>query len=760
MGPKRDREVNIFNVSMLDVITGALGAFLILTALSVPFLPAKQLEAELDKAQNAVVELSSTLVKLTEPNTLNTEQSAEDVRAAFLAAQADLTERQTRIENLQADLNLALETNNETVDLQTENRELRSQIAELSNIQAELAEKTVALERVQSELSALALQVPAPVEPVIETPVETVVEAVAETNSATLAELSANNTQLNNLLANSLKNEEALNEQLQSLQAELQERSNTLTQLESELQVVELRLADALLKVPETADIITPEVKAALELELAAQTESINALQSQLSELSNVSTENIALQQELERLKSINEATLASSTDQNALQQELATLSATFAELERTKLSLEASLQTVQNELNTTVADRDTLALSVAQLQENYTNAEASRVAQERELTDLRLQNQTLQSQSSTVSASSQQATQLASSLQAQLDQSQALVTQLSQERQQVDGRLGELERERDILSAQIASTQLQAQENQTLNASLASLATERDALQAQVQRAATDVASYSQTLADRQATIDSLQAQLNQLSLQASQASTAQTQIQSYQQQNSDLTQRLAQLETSLAQLSAERDALQRESASLQTSLQQSAATAAAATAAAAAANATMAAPAATNSLFAMISWDKPADVDLTVIDPNGLNFNAADSTAYRQDPASGAEILIDSQRGPGSEIWYTPTIRPGIYKVRANIYAPRLSGDDEPIPVNINIVHQNNGRRATAMAVDLQYFTKNCMEVAHINVSSNAQLSISQVMQPCGAKEDNTPKEYLQGIDNNVGN
>ena len=29
MGPKRDREVNIFNVSMLDVITGALGYFLI-----------------------------------------------------------------------------------------------------------------------------------------------------------------------------------------------------------------------------------------------------------------------------------------------------------------------------------------------------------------------------------------------------------------------------------------------------------------------------------------------------------------------------------------------------------------------------------------------------------------------------------------------------------------------------------------------------------------------------------------------------------
>ncbi len=749
MGPKRDREVNIFNVSMLDVITGALGAFLILTALSVPFLPAKQLEAELDKAQNTVVELSSTLVKLTEPNTLNSEQSADDVREAFIAAQADLTERQARIEGLQADLSLALENKDESIDLELENQQLRAQIAELALLQTELVQKNQELAQVQAELSALALRVPEPT-PTVDS-IELSQPLVENAGQNNVDELISENNQLNQLLSIAQNSELTIRTELAALQTELQERSERLASLEADLQVTELRLADALLKAPEVNDIVTPDLTATLELELNSQNEKILALEEQLASLALVSSENTALQQELERLKSINAATLASATDQNAMQTELTNLSNTFAELERTKLALEANLQAMQTELNAAKTERDTLANNVAQLQENYANAEASRAAQERELTDLRLESQNLQSQNTSVAEARQQSALLAGSLQAQLDQSQALVTQMSQEKQQVDARLGELERERDLLSAQLASTQVQAQNNQELASSLSSLTAERDSLQAQLQRATTDATSYTQALADRQASIDSLQQQLNTLSLQASQASTAQSQVQSYQQQNADLTQRLSQLETSMSQVMAERDTFQRESASLQTSLQQ-------ASAAAAAASAVVASS--TNSLFAMISWDKPADVDLTVIDPNGLNFNAADSSAYRQDSRSGAEILIDSQRGPGSEIWYTPTIQPGTYKVRANVYAPRLAGDDEPIPVNINLVHQNNGRRATALTVDLQYFTKNCMEVAHINVTPAGQLSINQVMQPCGAKEDNTPKNYLQGIDNGAGN
>lgn len=773
MGPKRNREVNIFNVSMLDVITGALGAFLILTALSVPFLPAKQLEAELDKAQNTVVELSSTLVKLTEPANSVNETSTEDVRDAFIAAQADLTERQARIESLQANLSSALEKKPDSLTLEVENQQLRTQVQQLSSVQQELAVKTQELSQVQAELSTLALRVP-----------QTTLEAPLPTNTpqnntllsqTEAAELINQNSQLNILLATSQINESNLKTEVTTLQTELQTGRETLTQLETELQIAQSRIADIALVTPQADNTLTPELRANLELELQTQNETVFQLETQLATLSQVASENTALEQELQRLRAINEATLASSSNQNALQNELANLNSAFVELERNKLSLDANFQVMQNELNLAKAQRDSLVNDFAQLQEQLNNSEINRTAQTQtlaaqsqelaiqaqELGTLRLLQQSLESQNTSAVLSSQQTAQLASTLQTQLDQSQALVTQLSQEKQLADTRLSELERERDILNAQIATNtatnQGQAQENQTLAASLASLTSERDIIQAQLNQSTTDSASYAQALSDRQATIDSLQAQVNELSLQASQANTAQTQVQSYQQQTTSLTQQLADLQRTMSQVTAERDNLQLAKSSLETSLDQAYASAAAS---AASASASAAAANATNSLFAMISWDKPADVDLTVIDPNGLNFNAADTSAYRQDAASGAEILIDSQRGPGSEIWYTPVIKAGTYKVRANVYAPRLAGDDEPIPVNINLVHQNNGRRATALAVDLQYFTRNCMEVAHINVDASGQLSINQVMQPCGAKEDNTPKNYLQGIDGGAGN
>ncbi len=57
---RRNREISIFNLSMLDVISGALGAFLVLVAILVPYYR-KDLAAQIRQLQETVTELRQEL---------------------------------------------------------------------------------------------------------------------------------------------------------------------------------------------------------------------------------------------------------------------------------------------------------------------------------------------------------------------------------------------------------------------------------------------------------------------------------------------------------------------------------------------------------------------------------------------------------------------------------------------------------------------------------------------------------------------------
>lgn len=79
---RRTREIQIFNLSMLDVISGALGAFLFLVAILLPFYQ-KDLAVEIQQLQNTVRELQREL---------------EETEAELAAAEAKAEELEDRLD--------------------------------------------------------------------------------------------------------------------------------------------------------------------------------------------------------------------------------------------------------------------------------------------------------------------------------------------------------------------------------------------------------------------------------------------------------------------------------------------------------------------------------------------------------------------------------------------------------------------------------------------------------------------------------------
>jgi DNA repair exonuclease SbcCD ATPase subunit len=74
--------------------------------------------------------------------------------------------------------------------------------------------------------------------------------------------------------------------------------------------------------------------------------------------------------------------------------------------------------------------------------------------------------------------------------------------------------------------------------------------------------------------------------------------------------------------------------------------------------------------------------------DVDMTVTDPSGRNFNYKSKKA----PGRPGEFTLDSRSGPGAEIWQAENFIPGVYKVKLSLY--QNYGNESPAEVSLTVV------------------------------------------------------------------
>ena len=72
---------------------------------------------------------------------------------------------------------------------------------------------------------------------------------------------------------------------------------------------------------------------------------------------------------------------------------------------------------------------------------------------------------------------------------------------------------------------------------------------------------------------------------------------------------------------------------------------------------------------------LLVTISWDgiRGDDVDMHVVDPNGDEYYYGD----RAHPGSDARFEEDSLHGPGNEVWLSPQVIPGEYRIYYNPFS-----------------------------------------------------------------------------------
>jgi hypothetical protein len=89
---------------------------------------------------------------------------------------------------------------------------------------------------------------------------------------------------------------------------------------------------------------------------------------------------------------------------------------------------------------------------------------------------------------------------------------------------------------------------------------------------------------------------------------------------------------------------------------------------------------------------LLVHIQWDtKYQDVDLRVVDPSGTEF----SYEHKTYPGKPGELSVDSQFGPGNEVWTNPSAAAGDYRVFAELY--NLHGVDDTPTVTGSVIHRD---------------------------------------------------------------
>lgn len=121
---------------------------------------------------------------------------------------------------------------------------------------------------------------------------------------------------------------------------------------------------------------------------------------------------------------------------------------------------------------------------------------------------------------------------------------------------------------------------------------------------------------------------------------------------------------------------------------------------------------------------LLVHIQWDtKFQDVDLHVVDPSGMEF----SYEHRTHPGRSGALSVDSQFGPGNEVWSNQSASPGNYKVYANLYNNR--GVNDTPTVTGSVIHRDGSTalRPTQLSSKQQKYL-----VATVTVGADGRVSL----------------------------
>ena len=90
-------------------------------------------------------------------------------------------------------------------------------------------------------------------------------------------------------------------------------------------------------------------------------------------------------------------------------------------------------------------------------------------------------------------------------------------------------------------------------------------------------------------------------------------------------------------------------------------------------------------------------IQWETQyQDIDLHVVDPSGAEFFFEHKTI----PGRPGALSVDSQFGPGNEVWSNPSASPGDYRIYANLY--NTHGVSDTPTVTGSVIHRDG---ATAL-------------------------------------------------------
>ena len=89
---------------------------------------------------------------------------------------------------------------------------------------------------------------------------------------------------------------------------------------------------------------------------------------------------------------------------------------------------------------------------------------------------------------------------------------------------------------------------------------------------------------------------------------------------------------------------------------------------------------------------LLVHIQWaTQYQDIDLHVVDPSGAEFFFERKTI----PGRPGALSVDSQLGPGNEVWSNPSASPGDYRIYANLFN-RHGVNDTPT-VTGSVIHRD---------------------------------------------------------------
>ncbi|MBV5299008.1 MAG: hypothetical protein JZU64_12965 [Rhodoferax sp.] len=121
---------------------------------------------------------------------------------------------------------------------------------------------------------------------------------------------------------------------------------------------------------------------------------------------------------------------------------------------------------------------------------------------------------------------------------------------------------------------------------------------------------------------------------------------------------------------------------------------------------------------------LLVHIQWDTQyQDVDLHVVDPGGTEFWYENKTY----PGQPGELSVDSQYGPGNEVWRNPSAAAGDYRVYATLY--NLHGVNDTPVVTGSVIHRDG---ATALPATRLSVKQEKYLVATVSVGAQGQVTI----------------------------